>query len=73
MSQILAEYQKMLKICQAEAKQDDFKKAGEGPRRIMNSFVAERTRNMIPEVIGAGGLNSVTRLVLVNSVYFNGI
>jgi len=47
--------------------------AAEDARRTINSFVAEKTHNMIPEVIGADALNSLTRLVLINTVFFKGI
>ncbi len=63
----------MIKSFKAEAKQVNFKGADEDARRTINEFVAEKTHNMIPEVIGAGQLDSFTRLFLINAVYFNGI
>ena len=57
----------------AEAKQVDFKGAVADARRTINEFVAEKTHNMIPEVIGAGQLDRLTRLALINTVYFKGI
>jgi serpin B len=42
----------------------------EAARRAINGWVAERTRDRIPELIGGGVLSDMTRLVLVNAIYF---
>lgn len=39
---------------------------------IINGFVAEKTHNMIKEVIDADGLDAGTTMVLVNCIYFKG-
>ncbi|KAJ4435298.1 hypothetical protein ANN_17908 [Periplaneta americana] len=44
----------------------------EGSRKIINSWVEEKTRDKIKDLIPPGILNDLTRLVLVNAVYFKG-
>lgn len=48
----------------------DFKTAAESARQNINTWVAERTRDKIKDLIPGGGLDSSTVLVLVNAVYF---
>ncbi len=68
------EYQKMLeKNFKSEAKKVDFKLNAEDARRTINSFVSDKTNNMIPEVIAAGQHDSLSHFLLINSVYFKGI
>ncbi|MCX7820041.1 MAG: serpin family protein [Kiritimatiellae bacterium] len=50
----------------------DFVNNAEGVRREINKWVEERTRRRIRELVPPGLLNSSTRLVLVNAVYFLG-
>jgi serpin B len=50
----------------------DFRRGAEAARVTMNQWVDDRTRNRIRELIPSGGLNSATRLVVVNAVYFKG-
>ncbi|OQV19906.1 Serpin B9 [Hypsibius exemplaris] len=48
----------------------DFVKQAEQSRVRINSFVEEKTNNKIRDLFSAGSLDSDTRLVLVNAVYF---
>jgi serpin B len=47
----------------------DFVKQTEQARQAINGWVSEVTRKTIPELIGAGTLNPMTRLALVNALY----
>jgi serpin B len=44
----------------------------EAARHTINSWVEERTQSKIKDLIPAGVLDSLTRLVLVNAIYFKG-
>ncbi len=46
-----------------------FKKA----RKTINTWVEEKTHNLIRELIPDGIINTATKLVLVNAIYFKGI
>lgn len=48
----------------------DFANASESARRQINDWVAEQTKKRIKDIIPAGALDSSTRLVLVNAIYF---
>ena len=48
----------------------DYHQAREDARRTINGWVSDRTKTRIPELIPQGVLNDLTRLVLVNAVYF---
>lgn len=48
----------------------DFIRDAEGSRARINAAVSEQTERRIPELIPAGAVNSDTRLVLTNAVYF---
>jgi len=50
----------------------DFAAATEKARRSINAWVEEKTKNKIKELIKPGVLNSMTRLVLTNAIYFKG-
>lgn len=50
----------------------DFKKAAEKARVKINKWVAEKTMDKIPELINPGMLTSLTKMVLVNAIYFKG-
>lgn len=45
---------------------------GEAARKIINEWVEEKTENKIKDLIPTGVLDSSTRLVLVNAIYFKG-
>ena len=49
----------------------DFKKAAEAARETINEWVAEQTEEKITDLIPAGVLDALTRLVLVNAVYLD--
>jgi len=50
----------------------DFKKNAEEARLIINNWVEEKTNNKIKDLIPSGAVNTLTRLVLTNAVYFKG-
>ncbi len=50
----------------------DFIKETEKSRQTINSFIEEQTNNKIKDLISKGVLDSMTRLVLTNAIYFKG-
>ncbi|MBR9702232.1 serpin family protein [Candidatus Pacearchaeota archaeon] len=50
----------------------DFVEETEKSRQTINSFIEEQTNNKIKDLIPKGVLNSMTRLVLTNAIYFKG-
>ena len=50
----------------------DFAGNAEGCRQEINGWVVQRTHDRIRDLIPAGVLNPLTRMVLVNAVYFHG-
>ncbi len=50
----------------------DFAGATEAARKTINAWVESQTRNKIKDLIQRGVLNSMTRLVLTNAIYFKG-
>ncbi|KAK4318790.1 hypothetical protein Pmani_010213 [Petrolisthes manimaculis] len=46
---------------------------GEGVRQEINSLVEKDTNSRITDLIPSGVLNSLTRMVLVNAIYFKGL
>lgn len=50
----------------------DFRSDAEAARVAINRWVEDKTRQKIPDLIPAGGLDADTRLVVVNAVYFKG-
>jgi serpin B len=51
----------------------DFRGATEQARETINSWVEEKTNNKIKDLFPLGSLDPLTRLVLTNAIYFNGI
>ncbi len=49
----------------------DYRTAAEEARRAINAWVSDETAGKIPELIAAGGLDALTRLVLVNAVHLD--
>ena len=49
----------------------DFQNAAEESRLTINGWVEDQTEDRIKDLIPEGGVNSMTRLVLTNAVYFN--
>ncbi|KAM9632136.1 serpin B8 isoform 1-T2 [Trichechus inunguis] len=60
------------KFYHAELEELSFAKDTEESRKHINNWVAERTEGKISEVLGAGTIDSLTKLVLVNAIYFKG-
>jgi len=56
----------------AQACQADFAKDAEAARKVINTWVEEKTREKIKDLIGPGVLNDLTRMVLTNAIYFKG-
>ena len=50
----------------------DFVGNPEGSRKTINDWVSDETEQKIEDLIPSGVLNELTRLVLVNAIYFNG-
>uniref|UniRef100_A0A914XD56 Serpin domain-containing protein n=1 Tax=Plectus sambesii TaxID=2011161 RepID=A0A914XD56_9BILA len=50
----------------------DFKTEAESARKEINGWVADTTKQRIKDLLAPGVLNSGTRLVLVNAMYFKG-
>jgi len=49
----------------------DFANAAEASRQLINDWVMEQTNGRIKDLIPTGVINALTRLVLVNAIYFN--
>ena len=45
----------------------------EAARVFINKYVSDKTNEMIPELIAHGALDPLTRLMLINTVYFKGV
>ncbi|XP_023121131.2 leukocyte elastase inhibitor-like isoform X1 [Amphiprion ocellaris] len=56
----------------AELESVDFITSHEAARLNINSWVEERTQGKIKDVLAQGVVDSMTRLVLVNAIYFKG-
>ncbi len=56
----------------ALAQQADFVNNAEGERKNINNWVAGKTNNKILDLIPQDGVNSLTRLVIANAIYFKG-
>jgi serpin B len=56
----------------AELEEVDFKANTEQVRRTINKWVAQQTQEKIQDLIPPGTLNSLTRMVLTNAIYFKG-
>jgi serine protease inhibitor len=50
----------------------DFINETELSRNTINTFISEQTNNRIKDIIPLGGVNSATRLVISNAIYFKG-
>lgn len=51
----------------------DFQHASEDARKEINQWVKGQTEGKIPELLAVGVVDSMTKLVLVNAIYFKGI
>ena len=56
----------------AEARQADFKNKTEEARAMINGWTEGQTNGRIKDLFPPGGLDALSRLVLVNAVYFKG-
>ncbi|XP_012506837.1 PREDICTED: leukocyte elastase inhibitor isoform X2 [Propithecus coquereli] len=56
----------------AELASVDFQHASEDARKAINQWVKGQTEGKIPELLAAGVVDNMTKLVLVNAVYFKG-
>ncbi|XP_075388781.1 serpin B6-like isoform X1 [Tenrec ecaudatus] len=57
---------------QADLEELDFADAAEKSRKHINSWVAEKTEGKIPESLSSDSVDSCTKLILVNAIYFKG-
>ncbi|KAM5222082.1 serpin B8-like [Ctenodactylus gundi] len=60
------------KFYQAELEELSFTKDTEDCRKHINDWVTEKTEGKISEVLGPGTVGPLTKLVLVNAMYFKG-
>ncbi|XP_054580518.1 leukocyte elastase inhibitor-like [Eptesicus fuscus] len=67
--EFLASTQKMYG---AELASVDFQRLSEGARKVINEWVKGQTEGKIPELLAAGVVDNMTKLVLVNAIYFKG-
>ncbi|XP_074204091.1 leukocyte elastase inhibitor [Camelus bactrianus] len=67
--EFLASTQKMYG---AELASVDFQQASEDARKAINEWVKGQTEGKIPELLASGVVDSMTKLVLVNAIYFKG-
>jgi serpin B len=56
----------------AGLKEVDFKRQHRAIREQINQWVEEKTKDKIQDMLAEGVLDRMTRLVLVNAIYFNG-
>ncbi len=56
----------------AEARQADFRTRPEEARTAINGWTEEKTKGKIKDLFPKGAINPLSRLVLVNAVYFKG-
>ncbi|TNN77732.1 Leukocyte elastase inhibitor [Liparis tanakae] len=56
----------------AELESVDFKAGSEAARLHINAWVQEQTQDTIKDLLAEGVVDSLTRLVLVNAIYFKG-
>jgi serpin B len=57
---------------QANLNQADFTTGAEAARKEINHWVEQQTRDKIRDILPAGSLTPLTRLVLANAIYFKG-
>lgn len=57
---------------EAALRQVDFVNAAEAARQTINEWTAEKTQGKIQYLIPQGALDTLTRLVLTNAIYFKG-
>jgi serpin B len=70
---LLPEFLELIRHYDSCIKLVDFRDGAESARREINRWVEDKTRQKIRNLISPGGLDTDTRLVLVNAVYFKGM
>lgn len=50
----------------------DYQNAPDAARQLINDWINDETEGKIPNLIPEGAIDSLTRLVLANAIYFNG-
>ena len=60
------------KFFEAEPLALDFARDPEGSRGSINAWVEDQTNKKIVDLLASGSINSMTRMVLVNALYFKG-
>ncbi len=69
----LTEYLELIKTnYDGQLNEADFVTAAETACKTINAWVEEKTKDKIKNLIAPGVLNSMTRLVLTNAIYFKG-
>uniref|UniRef100_A0A8C4VVG6 Serpin family B member 1 n=1 Tax=Gopherus evgoodei TaxID=1825980 RepID=A0A8C4VVG6_9SAUR len=63
---------KTQKLYGADLATVDFLLASDEARKEINQWVAEQTEDKIPNLLSEGSVNNMTKLVLVNAIYFKG-
>jgi serpin B len=58
---------------QASAGREDFIHQAESSRKNINRWVSDRTKQRIKDLVPEGGIDSLTRMVLANAIYFKGV
>ncbi|HZL43612.1 MAG TPA: serpin family protein [Verrucomicrobiae bacterium] len=56
----------------AELREVDFKSKSEATRKEINSWIERKTRDKIRDLLQPGQIDSATRLLLCNAIYFKG-
>uniref|UniRef100_A0A3Q2CFG2 Leukocyte elastase inhibitor n=1 Tax=Cyprinodon variegatus TaxID=28743 RepID=A0A3Q2CFG2_CYPVA len=64
--------EKTVKHYQAELEKVDFSKNSDAARVNINGWVESKTQGKIKDLLAEGSVNGLTRLVLVNAIYFKG-
>ncbi|MFA6338614.1 MAG: serpin family protein [Candidatus Paceibacterota bacterium] len=62
----------LLQYYDGKATNVDFKNSTEEARQLINNWVESKTNNKIKDLFPKGSLDSSTRLVLTNAIYFKG-
>jgi serpin B len=63
---------KLVKNYDGQLNEVDFERAAEAARNTINAWVEKKTNGKIKNLISPGVLDSMTRLVLTNAIYFKG-
>jgi serpin B len=68
----LEAYLKLVENYDGQLNEVDFERAAEAARKTINAWVEKKTAGKIKNLISPGVLDSMTRLVLTNAIYFKG-